>query len=135
MEATGVVLGGLSLVLWALENYRLALDPAKDYWRYDSTLSTIKINIFVQKEQLYMTLSNVGLQGADMAEVESELRKRHPDKCTTFIEILNRMEKLVEKLLDRLDLDSDGKVNMTLLSGCPIALSFCHISVQKSQVV
>jgi hypothetical protein len=110
MEVTGVVLGGIPIILWALENYRVALNPAKDYWRYESTLNTIRMNMFVQQEQLNVTLHNIGLQGASMTEVNSHLRTRFPEKCDVFMDILGHMDKIVQRLMDKLDIDLKGKV-------------------------
>lgn len=116
MEVTGVVLGGIPLVIWALENYRKALDPAKDYWRYDATLQTIETNMFIQKEQLEVTLSNAGLpQGATLEVIEQELRRRTPEKCDKFVQIIKNMEGIVEKILDKLEVDSHGKVSPSSL--------------------
>lgn len=110
MEVAGAVLGGIPLILWALENYRKALNPAKDYWRYESTLRTIENNIFVQKEQLNVTFQNIGLQDASLTEVELYLRRRYPDKCDNFMNILGHMDKIVHKLMEKLGIDSEGKV-------------------------
>jgi hypothetical protein len=115
MEVTGVVLGGIPIILWALENYRVALNPAKDYWRYDSTLSIIKMNIFAQQEQLKVTLNNIGLQDASLTEVERHLRVRSPEKCDAFMNILGHMDKIVQRLMDKLDIDLQGKVRLLRL--------------------
>lgn len=106
MEVTGIVLGGIPLILWALENYRMALNPAKDYWRYDSTLSTIKMNIFVQQEQLNVTLYNIGLQGASLTKIKRHLRMQSREKCDAFLNILGHMDKIVQNFMDSLILIS-----------------------------
>ncbi|KAF2803358.1 uncharacterized protein BDZ99DRAFT_526716 [Mytilinidion resinicola] len=67
MEVAGVVLGGIPLILFALENYRKALNPAKDYLR------------------------------------------RYADKCDSFMNFLGHMDKIVQKLMDKLDIDIKGK--------------------------
>ena len=111
MEVVGIVLGGIPLVLWALDNYRRALNPAKDYWRYESTLNSISMNIFIQKEQLGVTFHNMGLQGDSLAEVEINLRRRYPDKCDAFMNILAHMNGIVHRLMDKLCIDVEGKVS------------------------
>jgi hypothetical protein len=88
------------------------VDPAKDYWRYGSTLMTIKMNIFVQKEQLNVTLSNLGSHGATtLLEVEDLISKRYPAKYEMFMDIIRKMESILAEMMEKLDIDANGKVS------------------------
>lgn len=113
MEVAGVVLGGIPLVLYALDNYHRAWNPAKDYWQWGSTISTIRMNIFLQKQQLDTTLSNLGLHGPTRIELEERLRQQYPDKFEMFMQIIDAMEENVANLMEMLDIDAKGKVSPT----------------------
>lgn len=110
MEVAGVVLGGIPLVLYALDNYHRAWNPAKDYWQWGSTISTIRMNIFLQKQQLDTTLSNLGLHDPTRIELEERLRQQYPDKFEMFMQIIDAMEENVANLMEMLDIDAKGKV-------------------------
>ncbi len=112
MEVAGLVLGGIPLVLYALDNYHRCLNPAKDYWKYDSTLKIIRMNVFIQQEQLKVTLRNcVGLEKPSQKELQERLLQLYPRaKCQEFLNIILHMEHIVQKLMDTLEIDSMGKV-------------------------
>lgn len=138
MEIVGVVLGGIPLVLWALDNYRKALNPAKDYWRYESTLNNIHMNIFIQKEQLGVTFHNMGLQGVTLAEIELNLRRRYPDKCDTFMDILGHMDDIVHKLMDKLCIDIEGKISWLIIYHrllLYLIICDCHEALQPNRAL
>ena len=103
----GLVLGGIPLVLWALGKYH---DPVKDYWKYDLTLSTLRDNIFVQQEQLNITLANIGLHRPTPDELEQHLRSTYPHKYKEFMSIIGHMDGVIKKLMNSLDIDVNGKV-------------------------
>ena len=109
MEVAGVLLGGVPLVLWALDNYMKAWNPAKDYWRWGSTIATIRMNIFLQQQQLDVTFSNLGLPpNATKSEVESILQRQYPSKHAAFMEIIGEMERIVNQLMKSLDIANWG---------------------------
>jgi hypothetical protein len=113
MEVAGIVLGGIPVVLYALDNYHRCLQPAKDYWKYDSTLKTIRMNIFIQQEQLQLSLRNIGLERPTQQELQEHLLQLYPlAKCKEFLNIIVRMEEAVQRLTDNLDVDSQGKVRL-----------------------
>lgn len=111
MEVAGVVLGGIPLVLYALDNYHRAWNPAKDILQWGSTISTIQMNIFLQKQQLDTTLSNLGLHDPTRIELEERLRQHYPDKFEMFMQIIDAMEDNVANLMEMLDIDAKGKVS------------------------
>ena len=111
-EIAGLVLGGVPLAIAALENYQKCLQPARDYLKYESTLKLIRMNVFIQQEQLKVTLRNcVGLEQPTHYELQERLLQLYPTpKCQEFLSIILHMEALVSKLMDRLEIDSQGKV-------------------------
>ncbi|KAH7149896.1 hypothetical protein B0J13DRAFT_549043 [Dactylonectria estremocensis] len=114
MEVAGVVLGGIPLLLYALDNYKRCLEPGKDYWRYASTLCAIRSHVFVQQEQLDVTLRNIGLVKPTRTELEQHLRELYPkSKCSEFLSIVDNMEKTVGHMMEKLDIDADGKPRWT----------------------
>ena len=111
MEAAGLVLGAIPLVLYAFDNYERCLGQAKDYWRYQSTLQTIRTHIFIQGKQLDVTLSGIGLTRPTRQELEEHLSEVCTEQeCDEFMKIIDKMEALLAKMMVSLDVDSSGKV-------------------------
>ncbi|KAI1109199.1 hypothetical protein F5Y14DRAFT_433390 [Nemania sp. NC0429] len=118
MEVAGLVLGGIPILLYAFDNYKRCLAPGKHYWEYQSTLSTIRSHMFVQQEQLDMTLRDIGLVKPTRDELEQHLSKRYSkSECAHFLEIVDHMERAVRKTMDKLDIDMEGKPRWTSDSG------------------
>lgn len=115
METAGVVLSGIPIALYALDNYTRCLNAVKDVLRYEDTLKSFRLDVFIQQKQLAVTLQNIGLsfregQLPTKVELESRLQCLYPDNCDEFMDILSRMELHLAKLLYKLDVDSQGKV-------------------------
>ncbi|KAI0909370.1 hypothetical protein F4823DRAFT_594727 [Ustulina deusta] len=114
MEVAGLVLGGIPLILYAFDNYKRCLEPGKNYWRYESTLKMIRSHMFVQQEQLDVTLRNIGLVNPTRVELEQHLNGLYSkSKCGEFIAIIDNMEAIVRKTMDKLDIDMKGKPRWT----------------------
>ncbi|KAH7174587.1 uncharacterized protein B0J16DRAFT_183258 [Fusarium flagelliforme] len=114
MEAAGLVLGAVSVVLYAFDNYERCLSQVKDYWKYQSTLQTIRTHVFIQGEQLNVTLSGIGLTRPTRQELEEHLTEIYTKgKCDEFMAIIDRMEALLAKMMASLDVDSSGKPRWT----------------------
>ena len=112
MESAGLVLGAIPLVLYAFDNYERCLGQVKDYWKYQSTLQTIRTHVFIQGEQLNVTLSGIGLTRPTRQELEEHLSGIYTKaKCDEFIAIIDRMEALLARMMVSLDVDSSGKVH------------------------
>lgn len=111
MEVAGLVLGGLPVILYAIDNYHRCLQATTDYWRYESTIRLIRSHVFVQQQQLQITFRSIGLVDPTPFELEEFLRQRYPDKCDAFVEIISHTEKLLAKLMDKLDVDVQGRVS------------------------
>ena len=111
MEAGGLVLGAIPIILHAIDNYRRFLEAAKDSWRFESTIKLIRSHIFVQQQQLQMTFRGLGLTDPTDYELEEVLRHRFPTKCDAFLDIIARMDGLLAKLMDKLEIDAQGRVS------------------------
>ncbi|TAQ89816.1 hypothetical protein B7494_g1857 [Chlorociboria aeruginascens] len=109
MEVTGVVLGAVPLILYALDNYQRAWGPISDFKNWKDNIGTIRNNVFLQKRQLDVTLAHLGLEDPTMIEVEAALLVRCPDECERFIEIIKEMDALINQLRKNLDLDAQGQ--------------------------
>jgi hypothetical protein len=68
------------------------------------------MNVFIQQEQLDTTLRNIGLSKPTAEELHVHLKSSYPNKADEFINILSHMDGLVQKLMDKLDVDTRGKV-------------------------
>ncbi|KAI1178528.1 hypothetical protein F4777DRAFT_100586 [Nemania sp. FL0916] len=118
MEVAGLVLGGIPILLYALDNYKRCLEPGKHYWEYQSTLSTIRSHMFIQQEQLDMTLRGIGLEKPTRAELEEHLSRRYSkSECASFLQITDHMEAAVRKIMNKLDIDVEGKPRWSSGSG------------------
>ncbi|KAK0733076.1 hypothetical protein B0T26DRAFT_745167 [Lasiosphaeria miniovina] len=114
MEVVGVVLGGIPLALYALDSYKRCLRMTKDVVKYGATLETFSLHIFIQRKQLELTLRNVGLRFEEgqlptRRELDTHLARLYPSSHAEFLSILSQMEGIMAKLLDKLDVDSQGK--------------------------
>ena len=116
MEIAGVVLGGLPIALYALDNYHRCLQVGKDYWRFESTIKLIRNHIFIEQQQLHATLRSIGLVNPSRSDVQEHLRQLYPDKCETFMDIITHMETLLDKLTSDLEIDPRGKVSIAFES-------------------
>jgi hypothetical protein len=110
MEVAGVVLNAVPLILYALDNYEKAWDPAKDFWKWGETIGTIRNQIFLQKQQLDTTLKILGLQDPTIDEVEAALQISHPDRSEHFMQIIRHMNNLMDEIARDLYPDAQGPV-------------------------
>jgi hypothetical protein len=115
MEVTGVVLGGIPLVLAALEKYATVAKILKDYADYDATLSRLQISLWIQEQQYDDTLELIGLKDISLEEIETHLRQRHAQKCDKFMVIIRRINVVSEKIAKSLDVGSPGQVSDSYL--------------------
>ncbi|KAK3381820.1 hypothetical protein B0H63DRAFT_476666 [Podospora didyma] len=118
MEVAGVVLGAMPIALYALDSYRRCLRVTRDVIKYEGTLETFRLHIFIQKRQLQVTLQNIGLHLNDgqlptKLELKEHLGRLYPDGHAEFMSILAQMEAIFGKLLEKLDVDPQGKPKWT----------------------
>lgn len=57
-EIAGLVLGGISIAIWALEKYA---EPFEVFNKYYISIETFRTNLIIQKRHFQATLSNIGL--------------------------------------------------------------------------
>ncbi|KAI8947428.1 hypothetical protein F4801DRAFT_560650 [Xylaria longipes] len=110
MEVAGLVLGALPIAILAVEKY---LKPIESYKNYSQTLKEIRRNLFVQEQQLQVTLEGIGLLKPTLPEVQQKLREVNPECSAQFIDILEHMDNMTSRLMDKLEIDSDGKPKWT----------------------
>ncbi|KAF1952833.1 hypothetical protein CC80DRAFT_596261 [Byssothecium circinans] len=111
MEIAGVVLGAVPIILYTLENYQRAWGPVKGIRDWGETIETMKLQIFLQKQQLHATLGVLDLEATDnitMAEIEAALQISHPNKHTEFMEIIRQMDTLMNEMAKDLVPDAQG---------------------------
>lgn len=133
VEILGFVLGGLPLAISAIEHYRECSKTVKGFWRYDSILRQLKINLYLQQKQFERTLQNLGLVDSNLtwSGIEQHLAATYPHEIEDIMAVIEEMDKLVGKLMEDLEIDKQGKVSKTLLlDPSPISGS----SVAKTQV-
>lgn len=131
VEIIGLILGGLPLVISAIEHYRDGLDPLKDYFRYDSTLKSLRTRLRIQQDLFEGTLQRLLLEDLSNVqakalfpdpdssvdhelwgtkEVDNLLHRRLGSKYGNFMDVVREMEVVMRQLMEKLDLDIDEKV-------------------------
>jgi hypothetical protein len=110
METAGLVLGALPITVLAVESYQKGLKSIGDYRNYPQTLQGIRRNLFIQDQQLQITLEGIGLWKPTLVEVEQRLGEVKPESYDQFADILEHMGTIMAGLMDKLDIDRNGKV-------------------------
>ncbi|KAI1114991.1 hypothetical protein F5Y14DRAFT_412702 [Nemania sp. NC0429] len=113
MEAAGLALGALPVAILAVESYQKGLKALEDYKFYPQTLQSIRRNIFIQEQQLQATLGSIGLFKPTVQDVQQRLREIKPDCFEQFMEVLEHMGKIIKRLMDKLEIDRNGKPKWT----------------------
>jgi len=112
MDVAAFVFGVLPAALYALDNYQRLLKPAKNYMEYSIVLQQMQSHIYLQQEQLNATMATLGLDNPTAAQLRDHLRAVYTeDKCERFMTILERMKDLLERMMEKLDVDVHGKVS------------------------
>ncbi|KAI9811044.1 MAG: hypothetical protein M1832_001074 [Thelocarpon impressellum] len=114
-EVVGLVFGGIPLVIHALDHYDDCAKLLKSYWRYGSTLKQLKANLSLQNMQLRLTFQNLGIPDATLnwTDLERHLQSVYPKEYEDIMTVVAEMENTIRKLLDKLDLDMQGKPRWT----------------------
>ncbi|KAI1757846.1 hypothetical protein F4782DRAFT_546936 [Xylaria castorea] len=113
MEVAGLALGALPIAILAVEKYLKGLKPIECYKNYSQTLRGIRRNLFVQEQQLQITLESIGLLKPTLQDVKQRLRELKPDCSDEFIEVLEHMGNITSRLMDKLEIDTNGKPKWT----------------------
>jgi hypothetical protein len=74
------------------------------------TLSTLRDNIFIQQQQLHITLRLIGLYQPTIDELRECLEEKYPNQHKEFLSIIKQMDEITKGLLDKLKIDLDGRV-------------------------
>lgn len=114
METVGITVEALPIVLDAIDNYHrcLLVPPAsKNHETYKAAVEGIHRDLFIQKQQLQFTLEGIGLQSDPTTEQTIQrIHELHPESYDEAMRILRHMDDTLVRLMDRLDIDSSGKV-------------------------
>ncbi|KAI0448029.1 hypothetical protein F4803DRAFT_4830 [Xylaria telfairii] len=113
MEVAGLVLGALPIATCAVESYIKALKPIGSYKDYLQTMNGIRRNLFIQEQQLQVTLENIGLLKPTLSEIRQRLHQVNPGCSSQFVDILEHMDSITSSLMDKLEIDSNGKPKWT----------------------
>ena len=133
VEVIGLILGGLPLVISAVEHYRDGLHPLKDYFRYDNTLKTLRTRLRIQQDLFEGTLQR--LLSDDVSDLQAKalfpnadnlvdlklwgtktvddlLHRRLGAKYGNFMDVVREMEAVMQNLMEGLDFDIEEKVRL-----------------------
>ena len=117
MSAAELVLAAFPNVLLAIENYRNFIEPLKDIRNYRGTLKEIKTHVFIQKEKMSLTFrQHLQLDKPTKEQLTERLQALYPANAAEFLDIIDRMESVLHKISDKLDVDSNGQVGILLPS-------------------
>ncbi|EON62420.1 hypothetical protein W97_01642 [Coniosporium apollinis CBS 100218] len=107
IEITGLVFGAIPIILAAIDLY---LGPVKGIRHYNETLEFLRINLFIQQRSLDASIDNLGLgRNPVLKELEENLKENYPDDYEGIAMTIRRMERLLLKLMDKLEIDVEGK--------------------------
>lgn len=130
-EVAGLVLGALPILMKAVEHYRSGLDPFISYFRYNTTLKALHRDLRIQhlyyQDTLKMLLlTELSEDQSDRLfpdakeplepalwgtpEIESILAAKLKTRYEPFKETLEEMDATMKKLMDKLEIDLEGKV-------------------------
>ncbi|KAM0806646.1 putative Cytochrome c domain-containing protein [Seiridium cardinale] len=110
MEVVGVILGALPLAIEAIKNYQECSQTLKAYWRYKDTLQGIRDKLFIQQRILETTWEEfTGLEHTTIEQIQKKLKRLEPQNYDGFMAIIHRLNRLQREVLEKLDIDDDGK--------------------------
>ncbi|KAL9007414.1 MAG: hypothetical protein Q9180_009662 [Flavoplaca navasiana] len=128
LEIVGVVLASMPLVISAIEHYRDALDPLKDYLKYDCAMKLFRTHLNIEQTLLRETLESLladqvtpdqrrslfpgGAQNVDITlwgtdEIQEKLQARLGSKFTNFTDLFGEMESVMKSLMNGLGVEPD----------------------------
>lgn len=113
MEVAGVVLGGVPLILYALDKYKRVWEGVKDTRNAKNTITTIRNTIFLQHKMLITTLQTLNprfTKDITMAEIEAALRRYHPNESEQFMSTICEMNLMMSDIARDLCPDAQDPV-------------------------
>jgi hypothetical protein len=127
LETAGVVLGALPLIISALEHYAEGVRTAKRFWQYKSELRSLILQIRTEREIFVNTLERLltGIihigriaeylnhPGGELwqnPDLDVKLQQRLRGSHEVYVDNVRGMNASLRKMMDKLALDSKGKV-------------------------
>jgi hypothetical protein len=133
VEVAGFILAAIPLVISAIEHYRDGLDPLIEYSHYDRTLKGLRTRLRIQHNLFEGTLTRLLISDLSPSEaqsilaaidapyqtslwrnpeIERQLQRRLGKQYETFMDVVCEMDAVMKKLMDKLDIDMQGKVSI-----------------------
>ena len=130
IDIIGLVLASVPLAISAIEHYKEGIDVIRDYSQYRSKLKSLQTRLRLQEELYRNTLrsllsSELSPEEAQSlfpepgeprsclwgtTKIEEKLQKKLKGKYGMFMDVVKDMNKTMGELLEKLDIDSQGKV-------------------------
>ncbi|KAF3002673.1 hypothetical protein E8E13_009709 [Curvularia kusanoi] len=138
MEVAGVVLGGIPLIIAALENYRKCAAIFDDFANHEALLNRKRNYLWLQKEQLEATLRYIGFEisykddpdGRSLKAIAAHLRLAYshdPSKSERFVAIIQHMDEISLRVASILN---GGSANMSLIAWKTVEMT---VNLEKDQ--
>jgi hypothetical protein len=133
LEVAGVVLGSLPLVISALEHYASGITTAKRFWRYKSEVRSLILQINTERRIFVNTIEQLltgivrneqmsecitGSQFWKCTDIELKLKNRLRGAYDIYVDNVRGMEASLQKMMEKLALNPDGKVRSFLERSC-----------------
>jgi hypothetical protein len=153
IEVAGIVLGAIPLVISGLEHYGEGARTIRSMWDYPKEFATLSRRLRVENETFRNTMELVlsgfvgdgtlsdmltqpGGQAWTETRIEQELHRTLQGSHAVFLETVVDMNRALVTFMERLRLDTDGKVS--LVKVC--AFSACYVDrqtgpIQQPQIV
>ncbi|KAL1895592.1 hypothetical protein Sste5346_005061 [Sporothrix stenoceras] len=110
-EVAGLVLGGIPLVISAVE---LIAEPLESYKDYHMNVLIFHSCLKIQKQKLEVTLSNIGLDRPTKDELRECINTKFPTIADEILYIYECIEKEMVKLMRKLGIDPHTKIGSIL---------------------
>lgn len=109
LGVAGVVLGGIPVLIWVLDQYSI---PYEALTKYGESVKTIQAQLKMQDRALQTTLRNIGLnrQTITNEDLRKRLQEKFPEIASEIIHVVERMEQITAELVQRLRVDTDQRV-------------------------
>jgi hypothetical protein len=132
VEAAGLVLGSIPLILAGLQFYAEGIGVTMRYWKYREEVNSLLVELRTENS-LYINSINMLLNGvvkqkeiaiflADPGgdcwkdpDFDSRLRKRLGTSYGPYLDSINHLVVITERYKDKLKLNSSGKVREVII--------------------
>jgi hypothetical protein len=149
IEAAGLVLGSIPLILAGLQFYAEGIAITKRYWKYKEEMNSLLYELRAENT-MYINCINILLFGVvsqkDMAEFlkdpggnrwkeqkfDQDLQRRLGASYGTYMETVQQMIKTADKFKEKLKLDQSGKPQFNQLTSFKEHYKRLKFSLKKS---